>query len=105
LQKVRNNAANGLKLDLNVVASTTAVSATLSIGYVIWLVRGGALLSSLLAAMPAWKMVDPLPVLGAMGGAEGDDQSDDDSLDAMIEKPKVFRQKASELTKALAPQL
>jgi hypothetical protein len=82
------------------VASTTAVSATLSIGYVIWLVRGGALLSSLLASMPAWKMVDPLPILGSMGGNDDADQ-DDDSLDAMIEKSKANRIKEKAL--ALSP--
>jgi Cadherin-like len=96
LQKVRDDATNSLKLDKNVVASTTAVSATLSIGYVIWLVRGGALLSSLLASMPAWKMVDPLPILGSMGGSDDADQ-DDDSLDAMIEKSKANRIKEKAL--------
>jgi parallel beta-helix repeat protein len=100
LQKVRDDATNSLKLDKNVVASTTAVSATLSIGYVIWLVRGGALLSSLLASMPAWKMVDPLPILGSMGGNDDADQ-DDDSLDAMIEKSKANRIKEKAL--ALSP--
>jgi hypothetical protein len=90
LQKVRDEATKSLKLDQNVVASTTAVSATLSIGYVIWLVRGGALLSSLLASMPAWRMIDPLPILDSMGGGD-DDNADDDSLDAMIEKSKANR--------------
>jgi parallel beta-helix repeat protein len=101
LQKVRDEATNSLKLDKNVVASTTAVSATLSIGYVIWLVRGGALLSSLLASMPAWKMMDPLPILGSMGGSDDADQ-DDDSLDAMIEKSKANRikEKALDLSAA-----
>jgi parallel beta-helix repeat protein len=93
VQKVRDGADNRLKFNQNVVASTTAVSATLSIGYVIWLVRGGALLSSLLASVPAWSLVDPLPILGSMGGS--DEDSDDDSLDAMIDKAKANRQKPS----------
>jgi parallel beta-helix repeat protein len=93
VQKVRDNSDNKLKFSQNVVASTTAVSATLSIGYVIWLVRGGALLSSLLASIPAWSLVDPLPILGSMGGKE--DDPEDDSLDAMIDKAKVNRENAA----------
>jgi Domain of unknown function (DUF4347)/Cadherin-like/Right handed beta helix region len=88
----RNRASNerSIQLDKNVIASTTAVSTTLSVGYVIWLVRGGALLSSLLASIPAWRAVDPLPVLGTM--AETEEDQDDDSLDAMIEKAKAKRE-------------
>jgi hypothetical protein len=63
------------------------VSASLSIGYVIWLVRGGALMSSLLASIPAWRIMDPLPILGRMSDDEVD--SDDESLDAMIEKSRA----------------
>jgi hypothetical protein len=95
VQKVRDEMTQTLKLDRNVVASATAVSASLSIGYVIWLVRGGALLSSLMASLPAWRLVDPLPVLGNM--ASGEDQSDDDSLDAMIDKSKAKRLAAAQL--------
>ncbi|MFK7821583.1 MAG: Ig-like domain-containing protein, partial [Planctomycetaceae bacterium] len=46
------------------VAGTTAVVSTgLSVGYVIWLVRGGTLLASMVSALPAWVAFDPLPVL------------------------------------------
>jgi hypothetical protein len=50
-----------------VLAQSIAVTGGLSIGYVIWLVRGGVLMSSMLSALPAWQMVDPLPVLAASG--------------------------------------
>ena len=52
------------------VASTIALSSGLSIGYVVWLVRGGILISSMLSALPAWQMIDPLPVLSASRGAK-----------------------------------
>jgi Cadherin-like len=87
VQKNRDEVQKTIKLDRNVVASGTAVSAGLSIGYVIWLVRGGALMSSLLASIPAWRLMDPLPILGSMGDNEKD--SDDESLDAMIEKSRA----------------
>jgi len=40
---------------------------------VIWLIRGGALVGSMLSAMPAWQMIDPLPVLHRGGGRCGSD--------------------------------
>jgi hypothetical protein len=36
----------------------------LTTGLFAWLIRGGALLSSLLASLPAWRHFDPIPVLG-----------------------------------------
>lgn len=53
------------------IASSIAVTTGLSVGYVIWLVRGGVLLGSMLSAMPAWQMIDPLPVLTRSRGAGG----------------------------------
>lgn len=69
----------------HVVASSIAVSTGLSVGYVIWLVRGGALVGSMLSAMPAWQMIDPLPVLSrgrhrAPGEAGGGDDADVENL-------------------------
>ena len=49
------------------IAKMVAATGGLSIGYVIWLVRGGVLVSSMLSALPAWQMIDPLPVLAAAG--------------------------------------
>ena len=43
--------------------SATVVSFGASAAYFIWLLRGGSLLSSLLSIFPAWKSMDPLPVL------------------------------------------
>ena len=54
----------------SVVASTIALTGGLSIGYVVWLVRGGILVSSMLSALPAWQMIDPLPVLAASRAAK-----------------------------------
>jgi hypothetical protein len=60
------------------------VSTGLSVGYVIWLIRGGMLLSSLLSSIPAWQILDPLPVLA---GRKADDESDDDeSLASIIDR-------------------
>jgi parallel beta-helix repeat protein len=90
VQKNRDESNKIVKFDRNIVASTTVVSASLSIGYVIWLVRGGALMSSLLASVPAWRLMDPLPILGSMGDNDQDNENDgDESLDGMIEAAKA----------------
>jgi hypothetical protein len=77
----------------HLVASSIAVSTGLSVGYVIWLVRGGALIGSMLSAMPAWQMIDPLPVLArGRGGQHRDDDGGDDAdvenfFDATRDRP------------------
>jgi hypothetical protein len=67
--------------------SASIVSAGLSVAYFLWLTRGGSLLSSLLSSMPAWKLVDPLPILDHLGNtAAMMKRADDDGLDNMIGK-------------------
>ncbi len=46
------------------VAHVTAVTGvTLSVGFVAWAIRSGALLASCFATIPAWRTFDPLPVV------------------------------------------
>ena len=64
-----------------VVASSVVVTTGFSVGYVLWLARGGALLASLASAIPAWTSVDPLPVLSNYKGRAGKDGDPEDPLD------------------------
>ena len=59
-----------------VVGSAIAVSTGLSVGYVVWLIRGGMLLSSVLFSMPAWQLADPLPLLAHARNEKGEDDED-----------------------------
>ncbi|MEN9420158.1 MAG: hypothetical protein RI988_3779, partial [Pseudomonadota bacterium] len=64
-----------------VAASSVVVTTTFSVGYVLWLARGGALLASLASAIPAWTSIDPLPVLSNFKtrtgkGPDGEDPPD-----------------------------
>lgn len=61
------------------LASATGVASGLTVGYVIWLVRGGVLLSAMLSALPAWQLIDPLPVMTRASVAGGRRRSDDRS--------------------------
>ncbi len=45
------------------VSSIKGTGIALSAGMVAWLLRGGTLLSTFLASMPAWKNFDPIPIL------------------------------------------
>jgi hypothetical protein len=54
--------------------------------YVLWLVRGGVLLGSYLSALPAWRLLDPLPVLARVGDEEDDEDEDDETFDAQAER-------------------
>jgi hypothetical protein len=75
---------------LYVAGAATFVVAGLSAGYVVSLLRGTYLLGTLLSSMPAWQMVDPLPILDSFDGGVGgsgrsEDVTDDESLASMIE--------------------
>ena len=58
----------------------------LSIGYVIWLTRGGLLLASLLSSLPAWRLIDPIAVLAYLGTDDEDDRDDEESLDSLLSR-------------------
>jgi VCBS repeat-containing protein len=44
-----------------------AVTAFGTIGYVLWALRGGTLVALALSQLPAWQMIDPLPILDGYG--------------------------------------
>ncbi|MDB5999319.1 MAG: dpp5 [Rhizobacter sp.] len=82
MDKVRDDAEVRETASKQIVVSSAAVSAGLSIGYVVWLARGGALLGSMMSALPAWHLVDPLPVLSQVRRrGESADPTDGDGSD------------------------
>lgn len=50
-----------------------------SIGYLLWTLRGGALIAFAMSQLPSWQMIDPLPVLDSYSGS-GSKQVDDDEF-------------------------
>jgi len=78
------------------VAAETGIVVTggLAVGYVLWLIRGGYLLSSLLTSMPAWRLVDPLPILDYLDDESAADKSredEDESLEELLKKGRRSR--------------
>jgi hypothetical protein len=73
----------------NLVVGTTAASVTgLTVGYVIWLIRGGTLIAGMVSALPAWIAFDPLPVLDSFSlsapAAAGRQDEEDDDWQALV---------------------
>ncbi|MBC7377142.1 MAG: hypothetical protein H7346_06850, partial [Burkholderiaceae bacterium] len=84
LDRMREDVRKELNLDKTVALSAGAVSFGVSLIYVLWLIRGGVLMGSYLSAMPAWRVLDPLPVLP---NSDAGTDEDDDSLEAAIDDP------------------
>ncbi|HYH41033.1 MAG TPA: hypothetical protein VD867_03535, partial [Burkholderiales bacterium] len=100
LDQLRDSMKDQTRLEAATVAATAATGMSLSVGYVVWLLRGGALLSTFLSSLPAWRFIDPLPVLGRMD--EDDDGDDaDDSLESMVASGEGTPDDAPEVDAAL----
>lgn len=78
LDALREEVRKDLELDQSVTISVAGVSLGLSVLYVLWLIRGGVLMGSYLSALPAWRLLDPLPVLARV---EEESEEDDEALD------------------------
>ena len=74
--------------DKVVVGSTAVVSTSLSVGYVIWILRGGSLLTAFISAMPAWQSFDPLPILQPVDN-DDDVEQDDETLLTLVTRTAV----------------
>ncbi len=88
------NELDGLREKMNsdvkghVMAGTASfVSAGATVAYLLWALRAGSLLSSMVSSLPAWNMVDPLPILDepGAGGGENDDDKEDEGIESLVE--------------------
>ncbi len=73
-------------LEEKLAGSTLAVTTGLSVGYLFWLTRGGLLLASLLSTMPAWRLIDPIPILARLRDDEGENPEDSESLSTLVSR-------------------
>jgi Domain of unknown function (DUF4347)/Bacterial Ig domain len=71
-----------------IVRVVTIGGTTLTVGFVSWLLRSGALLASLTASLPAWRHFDPLPVT-LVGGRERRERTRN-SASATAQESKQF---------------
>ena len=68
-----------------VVGSSLALTTGVSIGYFLYLLRGGAIMASMLTSLPAWRFVDPLPILTSLDDSDG---VDSESLQSIVSGEK-----------------
>ena len=66
-----------------ILGSSISLTSGLSVGYFLYLLRGGAIMSSMLTSLPAWRFVDPLPILNSLGDS---DDTDNESLQTIVSK-------------------
>ncbi|MEJ5988661.1 cadherin-like domain-containing protein [Ramlibacter sp. PS3R-8] len=76
LNRLREEVRENVSLEQSFSVSVAGVSLGLSLVYVLWLIRGGVLMGSYLSALPAWRILDPLPVLARRGEDEEADEED-----------------------------
>ncbi len=89
LDEARDALSNTMATEKTYVASSIAVSSGLSIGYVIWLLRSGVLLTALLSSVPAWQFVNPLLVLPSASkkaGTKGEENKEDQALESIFDQ-------------------
>jgi hypothetical protein len=89
LDKLQDNLAANHKLRV-IAGSASLVSVGMSVMYFVWAVRAGSILSSLISSMPAWKLVDPLPILDQMAASgrrrnKFGEEEDDETLESMVD--------------------
>ena len=88
----RESADNDVMQQHDRIVSSVAVSSGLSVGYMLWLARGGVLMASVMSALPAWASLDPLPVLAQLKRQASDpasgDSPDDDALEDLFDAPR-----------------
>ncbi len=63
--------------------SAVGITTGLTVGYVLWTVRAGYVLTTLIAQVPAWRVVDPLPILDSLDGQS--EIGDEESLQTIIQ--------------------
>ncbi|NIL96424.1 MAG: hypothetical protein GTO53_03390 [Planctomycetales bacterium] len=57
-----------------VAGSAKVTTVMLASGFVIWAIKGGYLLTFMISAMPAWRLIDPLPVLSSWQDRDEDSE-------------------------------
>ncbi|MCA9131576.1 MAG: hypothetical protein KDA45_00405, partial [Planctomycetales bacterium] len=83
LDSLQEEVASNMQFDGIVMGSVSAVTSGLTVGYVVWMIRGGVIASTLLAQLPAWKYMDAMVVL-----AHTENEVDDEggSLEAIVDQ-------------------
>lgn len=64
-----------------------AVTMAASLSYIIWFLRGSAMMATMVTQVPAWKMVDPLVILDSLDKNYVAGSEDSDGLSSFFDQP------------------
>jgi hypothetical protein len=94
LESLRENLREQDEIQTRGTVALAAGSLSMTLAYLLWLVRGGALVASALSALPAWRILDPLPVLSRVSDDDEDEADDDDdqAIASFTDEPFGARQ-------------
>ncbi|MEZ6061185.1 MAG: DUF4347 domain-containing protein [Planctomycetaceae bacterium] len=92
LDTLSDDVASDLNFENAVVGSVGVVSTGFAVGSLLWAVRGGVLLSGLLAQLPIWTLFDPLLVID---GVARDDESGDSIHDIVDKQQRAVNLKSA----------
>ncbi len=70
-----------------IVGSTAVVAGSLTVGYMLWILRAGSLLATMLSYLPVWMLVDPLPILDTFNNLENEGEETNESLESLATTP------------------
>ncbi|MFL6692567.1 MAG: hypothetical protein ACJ8GO_06370, partial [Ramlibacter sp.] len=87
LDRLRRQLHEEFDLDRSTTITVAGLSLGVSLVYVLWLIRGGVLLGSYLSAMPAWRLLDPLPVLARSGDEDEETEDGEEPLSPFAPVP------------------
>ncbi|MEM7312531.1 MAG: Ig-like domain-containing protein [Planctomycetota bacterium] len=85
LDEAQQELEEEILLERFVSGATLLATTGIAAGYIFWILRGSFLIALMASSVPAWAMVDPLPVLKAMGGNKTADGDYAESLVDMIQ--------------------
>ena len=80
LNKANTDVERIITIDAFNLGTGTVFSAGLSVGYVAWLLRSGIILTSVLSSLPAWRFIDPLPILSNLGAFDANQETLEDII-------------------------
>ena len=85
LDAFRNSSDAEAAFDSIAIGSVGTVSSGLIVGYVVWALRSGLLMSSIVASMPVWNMLDPMAIVSVSDAGEN---REDESLQDIVDSPQ-----------------
>lgn len=83
LDQLRRQLQAQLNLDRTAAIALGGLVSGAPLVYALWVIRSGVLLGSYLSALPAWRFLDPLPVL-AQAADDEEGEEDEEALSPVL---------------------